>query len=261
MKRTDKFGQAPLRWPWLRRGARLHWAAVPAGEAVYAVGDIHGRVDLLDDLLHRIARDAAEHPGDQLRRLIFLGDYVDRGSASCAVIELLLERSVSGFATTYLKGNHEQAMLDFLEGHSDGRAWLTYGGAETLMSYGVGVTGRSSDSLRSALAAALPTEHLDFLRGGVLHYASGDYVFIHAGLRPGIALDAQDPFDLLWIRDDFLEAPEALPGKVVVHGHTVCKAAENLENRVNIDTGAFFSNRLTCLVLRSNTRRFLVTGP
>jgi serine/threonine protein phosphatase 1 len=261
MKRPSKYGWAPPHW--LRRvvGALPLQAAVPAGEAVYAVGDIHGRADLLDDLLRRIARDATAHSDDQMRQLIFLGDYVDRGSTSRGVIERLLGRPLPGFATVYLRGNHEQVMLDFLDGRSDGRAWLSYGGAETLMSYGVAVSGRSTDALRGALAAALPPDHLAFLRACVLHHSAGDYVFVHAGARPGLALEAQDPLDLLWIRDDFLDVSEALPGKVVVHGHTIRKAPENLAYRINIDTGAFFSGRLTCVVLRSNTRRFLTNAP
>jgi serine/threonine protein phosphatase 1 len=260
MKSASEFGRAALDWLQRGRAAFARRAAVPIGEVVYAIGDIHGRADLLDDLLQRVVRDAAEHPDDQARRLIFLGDYVDRGDDSRAVIERLLRQSLPGFATIYLKGNHEQAMLDFLEGRSDGQAWLSYGGAETLMSYGVAPMGRANNSLRKALAAAVPAEHLDFLRNCVLHYIAGDYVFIHAGVRPGIALEAQDPLDLLWIRDDFLEAYEALPGRVVVHGHTVCKRVQNLAHRINIDTGAFFSDRLTCVVLRSNTRRFLATA-
>jgi serine/threonine protein phosphatase 1 len=240
-------------------GTPTQRAYVPAGEAVYAVGDIHGRADLLDDLLQRIVDDAAAHADDRIRRLIFLGDYVDRGSASRGVIEHLLRRPLPGFAIVYLKGNHEQALLDFLDGRSDGQAWLTYGGAETLMSYGVAPMGRPNESLRSSLAAALPADHLAFLRACVLHHSAGDYVFVHAGTRPGVALDAQDPLDLMWIRDDFLEASEAIPGKVVVHGHTVRKTPENLAHRINVDTGAFYSGRLTCAVLRSNTRIFLST--
>jgi serine/threonine protein phosphatase 1 len=259
MKSVGRFGQVPLNWLQRILGTSPRQSAVPVGEAVYAVGDIHGRADLLDDLLQRIAHDAARHADDHVRRLVFLGDYVDRGSASRAVVERLLRPPLPSFATIYLRGNHEQAMLDFLDERSDGQAWLTYGGAETLMSYGVSVMGCSTNELRGALAAALPPPHLNFLRACILHHTVGDYVFVHAGVRPRIALNAQDPLDLLWIRDDFLDAAEALPGKVLVHGHTIRKRQENLAHRINIDTGAFFSGRLTCVVLRSNTRRFLAT--
>jgi serine/threonine protein phosphatase 1 len=261
MKTPSPYRRAPLRWLQRSLGKRARNAAPPSGEAVYAIGDIHGRVDLLDDLLTRIERDANEHPEDQSRRLVFLGDYVDRGTASRAVIERLLQDPLPGFAKVFLMGNHERAMLDFLEGGSDGSAWRSYGGIETLMSYGVQPTRNSCDTLRMALAEALPEEHLSFLRACRLHYRSGDYVFVHAGVRPGLPLEAQDPLDLLWIREDFLEAREALSGRVVVHGHTVCKAPEDLPYRINVDTGAFYSGRLTSLVLRSNTRKFLATAP
>jgi len=232
---------------------------VPAGQAVYAVGDVHGRADLLDELLEKIERDAGGHPEDEIRRVIFLGDYVDRGMGSKAVIDRLTDAPLPDFVTVFLMGNHEQAMLDFLDDHTDGRAWLSYGGVETLMSYGVAPT-QPRDVLRKTLRHRLPPEHLAFLRRCELHCSVGDYVFVHAGVRPGVALDAQNPLDLLWIRDEFLCAPIALDGKVVVHGHTVCKVPEDLPYRVNIDTGAFFSGRLTCLVLRGNTRRFLATS-
>jgi serine/threonine protein phosphatase 1 len=223
------------------------------------VGDIHGRADLLDDLLEKIERDADDHPEDRARQLIFLGDYVDRGTASREVIERLIVGPLPDFTTVFLMGNHEQAMLDFLEGRTDGRAWLSYGGVETLMSYGI-VPTQPRTVLRTALGDVLPANHLLFLRRCQLHHRVGDYVFVHAGVRPGVALEAQDPLDLLWIRDDFLQARDALSGKVVVHGHTVCESPEDLIYRINVDTGAFFSGRLSCLVLRSNTREFLATS-
>jgi serine/threonine protein phosphatase 1 len=251
--------RAPLRWLQQSLGKRTQSAAVPAGQAVYAVGDVHGRADLLDELLEQINRDADGHPEDEVRRVIFLGDYVDRGTGSKAVIERLLRGPLPDATTVFLMGNHERAMLDFLDDHTDGRAWLSYGGVETLMSYGVAPT-QPRDVLRKSLRQLLPPEHLAFLRDCELQCSVGDYVFVHAGVRPGVALEAQDPLDLLWIREEFLCAPNAISGKVVVHGHTVCKAPEDLPYRVNIDTGAFFSGRLTCLVLRSNTRRFLATS-
>ena len=237
-----------------------HDARVPAGHAVYAVGDVHGRADLLDELLVGISADAAEHDADQRRWLIFLGDYVDRGMASRAVIERLLGAPPPGFTPIYLKGNHEQAMLDFIDGRSDGRPWLSYGGSETVLSYGVRMTGTSPATLRAALAEAVPPAHLQFMRGCALHHCLGDYVFVHAGIRPGVAFEQQEPRDLLWIRDEFLKAKQPLPGKVVVHGHSICRQPENRPHRINVDTGAFMSGRLSCVVLRGNTRRFFATG-
>jgi serine/threonine protein phosphatase 1 len=245
--------------------ARARPGTVPPGEAVYAVGDVHGRLDLLDDLLARIGKDAEQHASDVRRNLILLGDYVDRGSESRGVIERVLDDPLQGFTTVRLMGNHEEAMLAFLGGRSDGLDWLSFGGLETLMSYGVPLRRlpRSAEAvavLRTALAEAVPERHLEFLRNCLLHHSIGDYLFVHAGVRPGISLERQKATDLLWIRDDFLRARTPMPGRVVVHGHTIVDLPQNREHRINIDTGAFVSGRLTCLVLRENDRRFLSTG-
>ena len=257
------------RWRALWKGAAAPWVpALPAGLAVYAVGDIHGRLDLLERLLGRIATDAAAHPGDAARRLVFLGDYVDRGADSRGVVERVLRDPLPGlvpsFETVHLLGNHEEAMLDFLDGRSDGQDWLGYGGLETLMSYGVPLrslprTPEASDKLREALAASVPDSHVAFMRRCTLHHLAGDYAFVHAGVRPGLPLERQQATDLLWIRDEFLHSRAPLPGKVVVHGHTICDLPQDRGHRINIDTGAFVSGRLTCLVLRGTERRFVTT--
>jgi serine/threonine protein phosphatase 1 len=228
------------------------------------VGDIHGRADLLEVLLGRIAAEAARHPEDARRSLIFLGDYIDRGANSRGVVERLLGDPLPGFETVRLLGNHEEALLDFLDGRSDGMDWLGYGGLETLMSYGVPLRGlpdtpQRAAELRAALGAAVPADHLAFYRACALHCTVGDYVFVHAGVRPGVALDKQHPADLLWIRDEFLRARTALPGRVVVHGHTICDLPQDVGHRINVDTGAFVSGRLTCLVLRGARRQFMST--
>ena len=215
-------------------------------------------------LLGRIAAEAARHPQDTERSLIFLGDYIDRGPSSRDVVERLLGDSLPGFAAVRLLGNHEEALLDFLDERSDGLDWLSYGGLETLMSYGVPLkrfpdTSQRAAELRVALAAAVPEAHLAFYRSCSLHHTIGDYVFAHAGVRPGVSLEKQHPADLLWIRDEFLRARVALPGKVVVHGHTICDLPQDLGHRINIDTGAFVSGRLTCLVLRGTRRHFMST--
>jgi serine/threonine protein phosphatase 1 len=228
------------------------------------VGDIHGRADLLESLLRRIAAEAERHRNDTQRSLIFLGDYIDRGASSRGVVERLLQDPLPGFDTVRLLGNHEEAMLDFLDERSDGLDWLSYGGLETLMSYGVPLRGfpdsaERAAELRGILRNAVPQAHLDFYRGCTLHHTVGDYVFVHAGVRPGVPLQNQSPADLLWIRDEFLRARQPLPGKVVVHGHTICDLPQDLGHRVNIDTGAFVSGRLTCLVLRGTLRQFVST--
>jgi serine/threonine protein phosphatase 1 len=238
---------------------------VAAGLAVYAIGDIHGRLDLLTDLLAQVAVDAERHPADQRRELVFLGDYIDRGTESRGVIDALLDLAWPDFTRTFLMGNHEEAMLEFLDGQTDGVGWLTYGGLETLISYGVAIRKLPTDAesaaeMRDALQAAVPPSHVDFLRRCVLSHVAGDYVFVHAGVRPGRSLEQQNRRDLLWIREEFLRASGGLPGKVVVHGHTICDTPQDLGHRIDIDTGAFVSGRLTCLVLRGEGRRFLATG-
>jgi serine/threonine protein phosphatase 1 len=239
--------------------------SIPAGQAVYAIGDVHGRLDLLEDLLALIREDAGRHPAEAARTLIFLGDYVDRGPESRGVVDAVMADPLPGFGTVRLLGNHEEAMLSFLDGESDGLDWLSFGGLETLLSYGVPLrslpnSGEAVKALQAALIEAVPPHHVAFFRGCRLHYSVGDYVFVHAGVRPGISLEKQTQTDLLWIRDDFLRVRAPLPGRVVVHGHTICDLPQNREHRINIDTGAFVSGRLTCLVLRGNQRRFLSTG-
>jgi serine/threonine protein phosphatase 1 len=248
-----------------RRRLAVATSRVADGRAIYAIGDIHGRLDLLTDLLAQVAADARRHPADQHRELVFLGDYIDRGTQSRGVIDALLDLGWPEFTPTFLMGNHEEAMLEFLDGHADGVGWLTYGGLETLISYGIALRKLPTDAesaaeLREALRAAVPPRHIDFLRGCVLSHVEGDYVFVHAGVRPGRTLEQQNRRDLLWIREEFLRAPSALPGKVVVHGHTICDSPQDLGHRIDIDTGAFVSGRLTCLVLRGLGRRFLATG-
>jgi serine/threonine protein phosphatase 1 len=238
---------------------------VPGNELVYAIGDVHGRLDLLNGLLAEIANDAGLHPRELKRTLVFLGDYIDRGSESRGVLDCLLDDPLPEFAKIYLRGNHEQAMLAFLEGERDCVDWLYYGGVDTFLSYGVPVPGlprtdEAVNALRSALLKAVPQRHLDFLGSCRLHYTIGDYLFVHAGVRPGIALERQAPADLIWIRDDFLRSKMPLPGRVVVHGHSICDEPQNSDYRINIDTGAFVSGKLTCVSLRGTERRFLSTS-
>jgi len=246
------------------RGASGRPGTIPPGHAAYAIGDVHGRLDLLRELLQRIADDAARHPADAARSLVFLGDYIDRGTESRGVVDYLLRDPLPGFLTIRLMGNHEDAILAFLDGDSDGLDWLSFGGLETLLSYGVPLrrlphTEDAVADLRLSLLSALPREHLDFFRRGALRHTIGDYLFVHAGVRPNVPIDLQTPTDLMWIRDDFLRSRMPLPGHVVVHGHTICDLPQDRDHRINIDTGAFVSGRLTCLVLRGNERRFIST--
>lgn len=232
-------------------------AGVPEGMRVYAVGDIHGCADLLDSLLTRIAEDDRIEPADS--RLVFLGDYVDRGPDSRGVLDRLLDIRAQRPDTVFLKGNHEAAMLDFLAGPSAGAAWLDWGGEETLASYGVADAARRDPAdLAAELKGRLPPEHLRFLKTLTLLETIGDYCFVHAGVRPGRPFEAQEEEDLLWIRSEFHDAPSRLrPDKVIVHGHHPMKKPLDAGWRIAVDTGACFTGRLTAVVLEGRARRFL----
>ena len=247
--------------PFARRAEKKTFgpAALPAGERIYAVGDIHGRLDLLDQLATLISRDLKTAPA--ATTTIFLGDYIDRGKESAGVVERL---SRSDFPTPFiaLRGNHEEIALEFLQNDSVLESWRKYGGLETLHSYGVDVgdamRGRGYDRAQQALAERIPASHLRFLQETRMSWSCGDYFFAHAGVRPGVALERQRPEDLLWIRDAFLRSDGDF-GKIVVHGHTPVAAPAIHSNRINIDTGAFATSMLTALALEGSTRRFLTT--
>jgi len=226
---------------------------VAKGTRVYAIGDIHGRSDLLDRLLETIAKDATDAP--KRRVLVTLGDYIDRGPDSAAVVERLstLHRKApfKDFELCFLKGNHEHLMEHFLQGRDDGRMWLGCGGAETLKSYNAKWTAHDA-------AAHIPKRHRRFFAELALMHREGDYVFAHAGVRPGVKLDEQRAQDVLWIRDRFLDATRNF-GAVIVHGHTPVDVPNVLDNRIAIDTRAWASGTLTALVLQGAEQRFLST--
>src|SRR5258706_895552 len=236
-------------------------SSVPAGMRVYAVGDIHGRLDLLDTIQEKIVRDSAEATGERI--IVYLGDYIDRGADSKGVIERLLARPPNGFAARHLKGNHDQSLLDFLDDPSHYRMWKDYGARETLLSYGVMPPRGESDTVlakaRDDLASALPDSHLEFVRALELSVIIGDYFFVHAGVRPGLPLAKQSPQDLMWIREEFLTSSSNF-GKVVVHGHSPSQLPVKRPNRIGVDTGAYATGRLSCVVLEGAGCRFLQTG-
>jgi serine/threonine protein phosphatase 1 len=241
------------------------FARVPEGRRVYAVGDIHGRADLLIRLLRELQEDvdAGGFAGRPI--IVFLGDYIDRGFQSREVIDVLRGDMLSSFETYFLKGNHEAAMLDFLSDAAIGPQWAEYGGAETLVSYGVRPprprAGREAWEQASAeLRARLPEEHRHFLTNLDLSVRIGDYVFVHAGVRPDVDLDEQKEQDLLWIRDEFLYDRRPL-GVVVVHGHTPATAPYADSRRIGVDTGAYLSGRLTAVRLQDDRVDFISTGP
>ena len=234
-------------------------AAVPPDLRVYVVGDIHGCAALLDRLLQMIVADASTGP--ERRLLIYVGDYVDRGPDSRTVIESVLNPP-AGFATRCLRGNHEQALLDFLSDPLTYRVWKNYGAQETLLSYGVRPPlfddTQAITAARDEFAAKLPASHRRFFEELALSTEIGDYFVAHAGVRPGVALGAQSAEDLLWIRDDFLFSGSDF-GKVVVHGHTPTHGVVRRKNRIGIDTGAYATGRLTALVLERETVKLLQT--
>ncbi len=233
---------------------------VPEGMRLYAIGDIHGRDDLLADLLARIEDDArGREPGRNI--LVYLGDYVDRGLTSKQVLDRLVSGPPPGFEAVYLKGNHEAAMLEFLRDANFGRTWKYYGGLETLHSYGINELTLSDNPddfarARDHLEKVLPASHRRFLENLVLSAEFGDYFFAHAGVCPGIELSRQVEDDLLWIRDAFLNSDQWF-GKVVVHGHTPREKPVFRANRIGIDTGAYMTNVLTCLALEADGRRVI----
>lgn len=233
-------------------------AAAPAGERLYAVGDIHGCARLLDALIEKINDDAAGCS----RRLIFLGDYVDRGEDSKGVIDRLLSIGAREPDTIFLKGNHEQAILDFLAAPEQNEDWLHWGGDKTLESYGAAdIWSKTPERLAAELNDTIPAAHLDFLRSLDLWRIIGDYAFVHAGFRPGVALESQREEDCLWIRAEFHNAPRELrPKEIVVHGHHPVKKPQDHGWRIAVDTGAVWSDALTAVVLEGTSRRFISTG-
>ena len=236
---------------------------LPEGQLLYAVGDIHGRADLLADMLRQIAADARASSDGERPTLVFLGDYVDRGHDSRGVVETLLGGLPQGFNAYFLKGNHEAILLDFLHDAARLEHWLMNGGEATMACYGVDTErlnrlAAPPETWRRAFAEALPEAHLSFFKRLKLSVSFGDYLFVHAGIRPAVPLAAQVEADLIWIRAPFLDSTEPF-GKIVVHGHTPGKAPVTRSNRIGIDTGAVFTDRLTALRLKGDSRSFLQT--
>jgi len=226
--------------------------SLPPGLRIYAIGDIHGRADLLAELHDLIRTDLTDAPDRTL--LVYLGDYIDRGMESREVIAELIREPLPGAESIHLIGNHEQLMLDAMDGDSDGALWRRNGGEATLQSYGL-----EPDLLGHALSMKIPPTHRQFLRGLKLQARFGDYFFVHAGVFPGRPLAEQQAEDMLWIRDRFLNS-DADHGAVVVHGHTPTDDVEWRPNRIGIDTGAYWSGRLTALALEGAERRLLQTA-
>jgi serine/threonine protein phosphatase 1 len=235
--------------------------SLPTGLRIYAVGDIHGRLDLLNRLLARTKTDVASRPTARAVH-VFLGDYIDRGSSSRETIDRLIQHGATN-ESVFLKGNHELIALKCLSDRGLFDQWMRLGGRETLISYGVVAealaNGRQIAALQAAFHDALPQTHFRFFRDLQNSFAQGDFFFAHAGVKPNVELKHQKESDLLWIRGEFLSSRFDF-GKIIVHGHTPTSEIEVGPNRINIDTGAFATGRLTCLVIEDESLSVIDTS-
>lgn len=233
--------------------------AVPDGHRVYAVGDVHGQDHLLADLLAKIEADIVARPGGQVT-IVFLGDLIDRGPKSAEVVERLRTYRPLGVRTEFLAGNHEEVLLRILEGEDSLVAdWLRFGGSHCARSYGLSSSQLAKMSPTDAvetLRATIPAEHQAFLASFADTFRAGDYLFVHAGIRPGVALAEQAQIDLRWIRGPFLDHP-ARHEVMVVHGHSITEEVDERAGRIGIDTGAYKHGVLTALVLERDERRVI----
>ncbi|MDJ0613791.1 MAG: metallophosphoesterase family protein [Rhizobiaceae bacterium] len=235
----------------------LNEAQIKDGLRIYAIGDIHGCLAQLDELIEAIHRETELFPAREVK-LIFLGDYVDRGPDNRGVIERLIQLKEDNPDYVFLLGNHDERMVKYIE--QPDLVWdefSRWGGTETLASYGVvAQPGESQDSISRRFAEAVPKAHVEFLKSLKFSHMEGDYFFCHAGVRPGIGLSEQSNHDLIWIRTDFLFY-EGEFEKIVVHGHTPQSEPETKHNRINVDTHCYETGLLTALVLEEDKHRFL----
>lgn len=263
-QRLDSLAVAKMPSPeTLRDGTELsHEGQIEDGQTVYAIGDVHGRADLLERLITAVRADC--HDAPLPATIVFLGDYIDRGFQSKQVIDLLCAlQTESDFNTVFLKGNHEQALLKFLDDAAIGPDWSAFGGRETLISYGVipPRNVKSVDEWRTAqtsLRQSIPVSHVEFLESLPSHHRIGSFGFVHAGIRPGIPFAEQSDEDRLWIRDIFLNAPNK-EDLFIVHGHSPVDTPFVDHRRVNIDTGAYFTGTL-CAVKLTNSGMSFITN-
>ena len=229
---------------------------------VYAIGDIHGRLDLLRELVARVIEDARLRGGIEQTHVVLLGDLVDRGPDSAGVVELVMRLNTAWPAFTCLMGNHEEVFHMALSGDMGALQFFTrIGGRETLLSYGIEeelVDGDDEERLHARLLECVPTAHREFIAGLPHRLTVGDYVFVHAGIKPGVPIDEQKPRDMHWIREEFLRCEERHPG-MVVHGHNITQFVDEQRNRIGIDTGAYASGRLTAIGLEGTDRWYLST--
>ncbi len=239
--------------------------SVGADRRVYAIGDVHGRVDLLMELLDRIGGDDWRRKQRDDTTLVLLGDYIDRGPNSREVIDFIIKLREQWPSVTCLMGNHEQVFQMAIQGDEQAVRFFTrqgVGGRETLMSYGARadeLDRMSATELWEWIDQAVPQAHKDFLASLNSMAIIGDYAFVHAGIQPGVPMEEQEETDLYWIRDTFLE-DEAPHPYMIVHGHSIRESVERRSNRIGIDTGAYATGRLTAIGLEGTDCWFLSTG-
>jgi serine/threonine protein phosphatase 1 len=236
----------------------------PPSTRIYAIGDIHGRLDLLKQLHEQILIDLV---GCRAKRklIIYMGDYVDRGMQSSEVLEYLSHHKIAKCQNVFLRGNHEFAMLSFMRNPKQAADWLNWGGDATLFSYKINLFDgnkkrKSLPQLAEEMRESIPQKHIEFLDGLQNYHIEGDYLFVHAGVRPGLSLEQQTLKDMLMIRDDFIQGGslDAI-GRTVVFGHTIFNQPFEGPQRIGIDTGAYYSGKLTALVLEGSKRSYLST--
>lgn len=235
---------------------------VPAAQRVYAIGDVHGRLDLLDALLAAIEADDARR-GSAQTRIIFLGDLIDRGPSSAQVVDRAMELDAGPWNCQFLLGNHEEVFLQALSGDLKALAFFTrIGGRETIFSYGISEEEyRNSDypELQALLIERVPASHIEFLQRFEDMIVVGDFAFVHAGVKPGQALTDQRTSDLRWIRREFLDHEDGFE-KIIVHGHTITEEVEVRSHRIGLDTGAYSSGKLTAMGFEGGERWVLDTA-
>jgi len=244
------------------RSRPLDIATVPESRRVYAIGDVHGRNDLLQQLIEKIMDDDAAR-GKAESEIIFLGDLIDRGPDSAGVLETAMQLKQQFGSVRFLMGNHEEVFLQAASGDEKAaRFFNRIGGKETILSYEISMQEYmqlDSAALAERLPNLIPAQHIDFVKSFEDQIVIGDYAFVHAGIRPGLSLDEQKPKDLRWIREEFLSVKEPHE-KVIVYGHTINDVVVEKGNRIGIDTGAYYTEKLTALALERDQRWFLDTS-
>ena len=244
----------------LKASQESYTPGLSAGRRIYCIGDIHGRYDLLQQLHQAIIADVKAY--QHAVSIVYIGDYIDRGPHSKQIIDYLLSDPLPNFESIFLLGNHEQVLLDFLHNPENAGTWFNFGGLSTLASYDVKFSGipqpKQLHDLRLAFQEKIPASHLQFFQQLLPYYEKDGYYFVHAGIRPGIKLKHQRLEDMLWIRDKFLDN-QRFHGKVIVHGHSVSDTPVIRPNRIGVDTGAYSSDILSCVVLEGEQQRFLST--